>query len=106
MRASAEQIEIIKASQELRLGQVMKIDACAGSGKTTTLLAVTNANPQKRFLYLAFNRSIADKANQVFPSIAWHTDISFLAGRGQSYRLSRSICFMTVSLPRRIMSFS
>ncbi len=68
MRASAEQIEIIKASQELRLGQVMKIDACAGSGKTTTLLAVTNANPQKRFLYLAFNRSIADKANQVFPA--------------------------------------
>jgi len=68
MRASSEQIEIIKASQGLQHGQVMKIDACAGSGKTTTLVAVTNANPQKRFLYLAFNRSIADKANQVFPA--------------------------------------
>ncbi|SHL00286.1 UvrD-like helicase C-terminal domain-containing protein [Selenomonas ruminantium] len=68
MRASSEQIEIIKASQELQLGQVMKIDACAGSGKTSTLVAVANANPQKRFLYLAFNRSIADKANQVFPA--------------------------------------
>ena len=68
MRASAEQIEIIKASQKLQRGQVMKIDACAGSGKTTTLVAVANANPQKRFLYLAFNRSIADKANRVFPA--------------------------------------
>lgn len=67
MRASSEQIEIIRASQALQRGQVMKIDACAGSGKTTTLVAVANANPQKRFLYLAFNRSIADKANQVFP---------------------------------------
>ena len=68
MYASAEQTEIIKASQKLQPGQVMKIDACAGSGKTTTLVAVANANPQKRFLYLAFNRSIADKANQVFPA--------------------------------------
>ncbi|MCR5758724.1 MAG: UvrD-helicase domain-containing protein [Selenomonas sp.] len=67
MRASSEQTEIIRASQKLQPGQVMKIDACAGSGKTTTLVAVANANPQKRFLYLAFNRSIADKANQVFP---------------------------------------
>lgn len=68
MQASSEQIEIIRASQKLQPGQVMKIDACAGSGKTTTLVAVTNANPQKRFLYLAFNRSIADKANRVFPA--------------------------------------
>lgn len=68
MRASSEQIEIINASQELTAGQVMKVDACAGSGKTSTLVAVTNANPRKRFLYLAFNRSIADKANRVFPA--------------------------------------
>ncbi|BAL83699.1 putative helicase [Selenomonas ruminantium subsp. lactilytica TAM6421] len=68
MRASSEQIEIIKASQALQRGQVMKVDACAGSGKTSTLVAVARANPQKRFLYLAFNRSIADKANQVFPA--------------------------------------
>ena len=68
MRASSEQIKIIRASQALQRGQVMKIDACAGSGKTTTLVAVANANPQKRFLYLAFNRSIADKANRVFPA--------------------------------------
>ncbi|MBE6075095.1 MAG: hypothetical protein E7202_11405 [Selenomonas ruminantium] len=68
MRASSEQIKIIRASQALQRGQVMKIDACAGSGKTTTLVAVANANPQKRFLYLAFNRSIAYKANRVFPA--------------------------------------
>ena len=68
MRASSEQIEIIKASRALQRGQVMKVDACAGSGKTSTLVAVAHANSQKRFLYLAFNRSIADKANQVFPA--------------------------------------
>lgn len=46
----------------------MKVDACAGSGKTTTLVGITRANPNKRFLYLAFNRSIAENARRVFPN--------------------------------------
>ena len=67
MEASPEQKAIIMQSQEIGPGQIMKVDACAGSGKTSTLVAVTLANPEKRFLYLAFNRSIADKAGEVFP---------------------------------------
>lgn len=68
VKTSDEQSEIIKASQELLPETTMKVDACAGSGKTTTLIGIAKANPDKRFLYLAFNRSIADNAKRIFPS--------------------------------------
>ena len=60
MNLSDEQSEIIQASQQLREGEILKIDACAGSGKTSTLVEIVKANPDKEFLYLAFNRNIAD----------------------------------------------
>lgn len=44
----------------------LRIDAYAGSGKTTTLQMLANST-SRRGLYLAFNRSIADAARQMFP---------------------------------------
>jgi hypothetical protein len=44
----------------------LRIDAYAGTGKTTTLQLLANSNAQ-RGLYLAFNRSIAEDARQKFP---------------------------------------
>lgn len=67
VKLSIEQSEIIHASKELKYGEVMKIDACAGSGKTSTLIEITKANPDTRYLYLAFNKSIAMKASTLFP---------------------------------------
>jgi hypothetical protein len=44
----------------------LRIDAYAGSGKTTTLQMLAEST-SRRGLYLAFNRSIADAAKQKFP---------------------------------------
>jgi hypothetical protein len=45
----------------------LRIDAYAGTGKTTTLMMLAGSTP-KRGLYLAFNRSIADEARRRFPA--------------------------------------
>ncbi len=39
-------------------GQVLKVLAFAGTGKTTTLVAYARKRPRMRFLYLAFNKSV------------------------------------------------
>jgi superfamily I DNA/RNA helicase len=44
----------------------LRIDAYAGTGKTTTLQLLAGSSSQ-RGLYLAFNRSIAEEAQQRFP---------------------------------------
>ena len=45
----------------------LRIDAYAGTGKTTTLMMLA-ACTSRRGLYLAFNRSIADEARRRFPA--------------------------------------
>lgn len=41
-----------------------KIEAVAGSGKTSTLLAYAKARPKQSILYLAFNRAVRDDADK------------------------------------------
>jgi hypothetical protein len=43
-----------------RDGDNLIILACAGAGKTTTILQLANAMPEKKFLMMVFNRSAAD----------------------------------------------
>jgi macrodomain Ter protein organizer (MatP/YcbG family) len=50
-----------------RAGDPLKIEAFAGTGKTSTLKAIGEAMPDKKCLYLAFNKSIADEAAKKFP---------------------------------------
>ena len=45
----------------------IKVEALAGVGKTTSLLMVTKDNPDKSFLYLAFNKSVEREASKKFP---------------------------------------
>ena len=47
--------------------QTLKITAFAGTGKTSTLVAMAGTTP-KRGIYLAFNKSIATEAQSEFPS--------------------------------------
>ena len=49
-------------------GDTLKIEAKAGSGKTSTLVEVAKANPDKTFLYLAFNKAIVTEAEGKFPA--------------------------------------
>lgn len=51
----------------MKRGDTLKIEAKAGTGKTSTLVEIAKANPGKRFLYLAFNKAIAEEAGAKFP---------------------------------------
>ena len=50
--ASAEQQLVC---DHICLGENVVVDACAGSGKSTTILTVANALPKKRFLQITYN---------------------------------------------------
>ncbi len=55
-----------QAIDQAWLGDSFKIMAYAGTGKTTTLKMISDAMSQKKGLYLAFNKGIADNAKQKF----------------------------------------
>lgn len=59
MKPTAEQQSILDAFQNTSGN--MKVLALAGTGKTHTLMELVKANPDKSFLYLAFNKSIKDE---------------------------------------------
>ena len=65
MKPTKEQEEILKAVKS-EVG-IIKINAFAGTGKTTTLNMIAKQNPSKKILYLAFNKSIAAEAKEKFP---------------------------------------
>lgn len=61
MHLTAEQQQIIASKGDIR------INAVAGSGKTTTLVAYAASRPKDaRILYLAFNRSVKNEADKKF----------------------------------------
>ncbi|XP_034983475.2 F-box DNA helicase 1 isoform X1 [Zootoca vivipara] len=65
IRLTCEQLKILNHAIAPR--EVMKIIAFAGTGKTSTLIRYAEKWSNLRFLYLAFNKTIADQAAQMFP---------------------------------------
>jgi len=63
-----EQEAICEAARDLGAKSLLKIQAFAGAGKTTTLAAIAQSLPQRKFLYLVFNRAAADEAHLKMPS--------------------------------------
>lgn len=63
LSATQEQAEILNTQTP-----VICINALAGTGKTTTLKLYTQQHPGKTFLYLCYNKSIADEAKSSFPA--------------------------------------
>jgi F-box protein 18 (helicase) len=55
------------AQTRLEAGQIMLVNAYAGTGKTETLRLIAEANPGKQLLYLSFNKQTAEKAKKRFP---------------------------------------
>ncbi|ELQ9312074.1 ATP-dependent helicase [Serratia marcescens] len=47
-------------------GHRLVVRAFAGTGKTSTLVRFAQANPDRRMLYLAYNRAVRDEAEQKF----------------------------------------
>lgn len=60
---TAEQKEILNASS-----RVVRINARAGTGKTTTLRMLAEKHRDKRILYLVFNARAQKQAEETFPS--------------------------------------
>jgi len=68
LNLTAEQREICRAVADAASGAAIKVQAFAGTGKTTTLAAVARACPKRHFLYLVFNRAAALDARRKMPS--------------------------------------
>lgn len=64
-RITHEQFKIV--SYDIGGNDVIKINAFAGTGKTTTLISYTEVRPNTRFLYIAYNKSIQLDAEKRFP---------------------------------------
>lgn len=62
-KPTKEQAQLVKY---FKTGKSLKIEACAGSGKTSTLLLMANQTT-KPCLYLAFNAAIKEEASKKFP---------------------------------------
>lgn len=63
MNLTNEQYDIINSTGDI------KINAVAGSGKTTTIIEYSKTRPKKsKILYLAFNRSVKNEAEHKFAS--------------------------------------
>lgn len=57
-----EQRSIVESTEAF-----VRINAFAGSGKTSTLAAYAKERPSRKILYLAFNRAIREEATMKFP---------------------------------------
>ncbi|XP_038594426.1 F-box DNA helicase 1 [Micropterus salmoides] len=88
-----EQQQIL--SHDIKKDHVVKIVAFAGTGKTTTLVKYAEQRPHLRFLYVAFNKSVADEAQRRFPrNVDCKTVHSLAYGEvGKSYRLHQKLTF-------------
>ncbi|EGV1005363.1 TPA: DNA helicase, partial [Escherichia coli] len=76
-------------------GQRLVVRAFAGTGKTATLVAYAQARPERRMLYIAFNRSVREEAQARFPVNVCCRTAHRLAwpefGRHYSHRLVPSL---------------
>lgn len=84
MKLTKEQKKIVRT--DLAPGQVMKIMAFAGTGKTTTLLEYTKKRPDTKFLYIAFNKSVQLEAQARFPGNVTARTCHALAFRHKGFK--------------------
>ncbi|MEA3384187.1 MAG: AAA family ATPase [Campylobacterota bacterium] len=65
MKTTKQQNEILEAVKQYKS---IKINAFAGTGKTSTLKLIANQYKEQKILYLAFNSSIKNEASAIFPN--------------------------------------
>ncbi|XP_036615199.1 F-box DNA helicase 1 isoform X1 [Trichosurus vulpecula] len=80
-------------NHEIKPLQVVKIMAFAGTGKTSTLVKYAEKWSDRKFLYVAFNKSVAKQAEQVFPSNVTCKTFHSMAFRdkGRLYQLGKKL---------------
>lgn len=67
LRLTEEQEKVIELFAEV---ERLKVNAFAGSGKTTTLVELVKRNKDKKFLFLVFNRAVREELAKKLPSNA------------------------------------
>ena len=92
--------EQILAIDHARHGQSFKVIAYAGTGKTTTLQMMSNAMPERRGMYLAFNKAIANEAQSKF-----HRNVNCRTFHSLAYRSVPRGITDKLRLPRLSPSF-
>ncbi|KAK5895917.1 hypothetical protein CgunFtcFv8_009571 [Champsocephalus gunnari] len=99
IQLTGEQQQIL--SHDVQAKHVVKIVAFAGTGKTTTLVKYAEQRPHVRFLYVAFNKSVATEAQRRFPSNVDCKTVHSLAftdvGRRYRQKLTFNIKPFTIS---------
>jgi hypothetical protein len=92
MKSTDQQLQAIDA---VHAGNSTKIRAGAGCGKTSTLVEIGHAMPQRRILYLAYNKAMADDAASRMPdNVTARTINSMAFGRAGvpfKHRLSQRL---------------
>lgn len=68
MSAFAPTAEQTEAIDKFLTGKPLVIEAGAGTGKTSTLILLAEAAPEKQMQYVAFNRAIVDESRSKMPS--------------------------------------
>ena len=81
MKPTTEQRAVLKAKERL-----VRVNARAGTGKTTTLAMLASKHKDKRLLYLVFNRQAREEARNVFPPNTDVLTIHALAYRREGYK--------------------
>jgi len=95
-------LEQQRAVDHFQTGISLKIDAYAGTGKTTTLRLLAASKPG-RALYLAFNRTIAANAQERFPEYVRCSTTHSMAFRGARKTLGYPEWKLTDSLTSNVI---
>lgn len=66
--------------------RTLKVNAFAGTGKTSTLVAYAKARPALRMLYIAFNKAIQEEAESKFPANVTAMTTHSIAYRAVGYK--------------------
>lgn len=69
-------------------------EACAGSGKSSSLKGYAKKRPKEKMLYLCFNKSVKDEAKTSFPQnveVQNAHSLAYRATQAYSYELSKGI---------------
>ncbi|WP_290604959.1 UvrD-helicase domain-containing protein, partial [Arsenophonus sp. ENCA] len=72
-------------------GEKLVVNAFAGTGKTSTLVKYAEKHPELRMLYIAFNRSVREEADEKFPANTSHQLAWPSFGRNYANRLTNSL---------------
>ncbi|NXL38934.1 FBH1 helicase, partial [Glaucidium brasilianum] len=87
-------------NHKIERGQIVKILAFAGTGKTTTLIKYAEKFADLNFLYVTFNKAVADRGKSVFPrNVTCKTFHSLAYGSiGKHYKEKGKMNFLKMSV--------